>query len=163
MERQPLIAKSHVRIASAILTGAGLIYFYNALQLPLGDPLGTGVGAVPTFVGILWIIFGLYVTCRDADIQIRDSEVGTWPDRQMAIRLGLALVLCFGFIIVMPLLGTVATSGLFLLLMGRLAGAPWGKSLVASVALPVFFWLVFVKLLKVSLPVGSLFAFATGG
>jgi hypothetical protein len=49
------------------------------------------------------------------------------------------------------------TSGLFLILMAQLSGAPWGKSLLASIVLPIFFWLVFVKLLQVSLPAGSLF------
>ncbi|ARQ00106.1 tripartite tricarboxylate transporter TctB family protein [Pseudorhodoplanes sinuspersici] len=163
MERYPPIAKPHVRIASAILTAVGLVYAYYALQLPLGDPAGTGVGAVPTVIGVLWVAVGLYVTFRDVDLQIRDSEVGTWPSREMAVRVALAVALCVGFIVMMPLLGTLMTSGGFLFLMGRLAGAPWSKALFASIVLPIFFWLVFGKLLQVALPAGSLLALATGG
>ncbi|MGL5164345.1 MAG: tripartite tricarboxylate transporter TctB family protein [Afipia sp.] len=162
MESRSLVTRTHVRIASAILTAVGLAYTYYALQLPLGDPIGTGVGATPSAIGLLWVIFGCFVTLRTPDIQVRDDEVGTWPSLAMTKRLALAVALCFGFVVTQPLLGMIVTSGLFLILMAQLSGAPWGKSLLASIVLPVFFWLVFVKLLQVSLPAGSLFAYLFG-
>jgi putative tricarboxylic transport membrane protein len=159
MERHPTITRGHVRIASAILTIIGAIYAYRAFYLSLGDPPGTGVGITPIAIGVLWVAFGLYVTLRAPDIQVRDGEVGSWPGREMTRRLLLAIGLCFGFIVVLPFLGMVVTSGLFLVLIGRLAGAPWGKSLLTGIVLPMVFWLIFVKLLQVSLPEGSLFEF----
>lgn len=162
MEHHPPVTRTHVRIASAILTAVGLAYTYYALQLPLGDPIGTGIGATPSVIGLLWVTFGFFVTLRTPDIQVRDDEVGTWPNVQMMKRLALAIVLCLGFVVMQPLLGMIVTSGLFLILMAQLSGAPWGKSLLASIVLPIFFWLVFVKLLQVSLPAGSLFVYLFG-
>lgn len=163
MERQPVITRAHIRIASAVLTLIGFAYTYYAMQLSLGDPPGTGVGAFPSAVGVLWTAFGLYVTLRTPDIQIRDGEVGVWPDARMMKRLGLAVALCAGFIAMLSALGMLVTSGLFLILMGRLAGAPWGKAILASVVLPISFWVIFVKLLQVSLPLGALFVYLFGG
>lgn len=162
MEHHPTVTKTHIRIASAILTTIGLAYTYHAFQLPLGDPPGTGVGAMPRAVGALWVAFGLYVTVRGADIQVHDDEVGIWPTFAMVKRLAAAVILCFGFVIMQPLLGMIVTSALFLVLMAQLSGAPWGKSLLASIVLPIFFWLVFVKLLQVTLPAGFLFVFLFG-
>lgn len=162
MEHQSPVKRAHVRIASAILTTIGLAYTYHALQLPLGDPSGTGVGAMPSALGVLWVAFGLYVTVRGSDVQVRDDEVGTWPNFAMMKRLVAAVILCFGFVVMQPLLGMIVTSALFLILMAQLSGAPWGKSLLASIVLPIFFWLVFVKLLQVSLPAGSMFVFLFG-
>lgn len=93
---------------------------------------------------------------RTPEIQVSEGEVGAWPTPQMAKQLGLAIVLCIGFIVLLPFFGTSLTSGLFLLFIARVAGAPWRKSLFASIVLPIFFWLIFVKLLQVSLPEGSL-------
>jgi putative tricarboxylic transport membrane protein len=163
MEGHPTITRGHVRIASAILTTTGAIYAYRAFHLSLGDPPGTGVGIIPIAIGVRWVAFGLYVTLRAPDIQVRDGEVGSWPCSEMTRRLLLAIGLCLGFIVVLPFLGMVVSSGFFLVLIGRLAGAPWGKSLLASIVLPVVFWLIFVKLLQVSLPEGSLFEFVFRG
>lgn len=159
MERHPPATRAHVRIVSAILTAVGLAYTYFALQLPLGDPIGTGVGATPSVIGMLWVTFGVFVTLRAPEIQVRDDEIGTWPSFAMTKRLLLAVALCFGFVVMLPLLGMMVTSALFLILMAQVSGAPWGKSLLASIVLPFFFWLVFVKLLQVSLPAGSLFVY----
>lgn len=162
MERQPIITRTHVRIASAVLTLIGLAYTYYAFQLPIGDPPGTGEGAFPSAVGVLWTAFGLYITLRAPDIQIRDGEVGVWPDAKMMKRLGFAVALCVAFLVTLPILGMIVTSGLFLILMGRLAGAAWAKTVLASVVLPIFFWIIFVKLLQVSLPSGVLLAYLFG-
>jgi putative tricarboxylic transport membrane protein len=159
MESHPPVTRTHVRIASAILTAVGLAYTYHAFQLPLGDPIGTGTGATPRVIGVFWVTFGFFVTLRTPDIQVRDDEVGTWPNFAMIKRLTLALALCFGFVLMLPVLGMIVTSALFLILMAQVSGAPWGKSSLASIVLPIFFWLVFVKLLQVSLPTGSLFVF----
>jgi putative tricarboxylic transport membrane protein len=156
MEQHPPITRAHVRIASAILTLIGLAYLYHALQLPLGEPRGTGVGATPIAIGVLWVAFGIYATLRTPESQVRDGEVGTWPTPQMAKQLGLAIVLCIGFIALLPLFGMSLTSGLFLLFIARVAGARWRKSLFASIVLAIFFWLIFVRLLQVSLPEGSI-------
>jgi putative tricarboxylic transport membrane protein len=162
MEHHPPVTRTHIRIASTILTTIGLAYTYHALQLPRGDPPGTGVGAMPSAIGVLWVAFGLYVTVRGADIQVRDDEAGTWPNFAMMKRLVVAVILCFGFVVMQPLLGMIVTSALFFILMAQLSGAPLGKSLLASFVLPISVWLVFVKLLQVSLPVGSLFVFLFG-
>ncbi len=50
------------RLASLVLTAAGLFYLYQAIQLPIGNPPGTGIGAVPTLVAVSWVVFGLFVT-----------------------------------------------------------------------------------------------------
>jgi hypothetical protein len=141
------------RLASCILTAVGLFYLYHASLLPLGDPPGTGVGAIPLLVGICWVAFGAYSAVR---IPNASPESGPWPRGREALRVPVALVLCVAFIVALSFFGIFLTTGIFLLLMARLAGSPWKSALILSVAAPAAFWLVFSWGLKVSLPYGSL-------
>ncbi|WP_431015665.1 tripartite tricarboxylate transporter TctB family protein [Bradyrhizobium pachyrhizi] len=141
------------RLASVILTAAGLFYLYHASQLPLGDPPGTGVGAIPLLMGICWLAFGAYSALR---IPKASPESGLWPRGHEALRVLATLLLCVTFIAALPFFGIFLTTAIFLLLMARLAGSPWKSALILSVATPAAFWVVFSWGLKVSLPYGSL-------
>jgi hypothetical protein len=141
------------RLASLILTTAGLFYLYHASQLPLGDPRGTGVGAVPLLIGTCWVAFGAYSAVR---IPKNSPESTPWPRGHEALRALAVLFLCVAFIVSLPFFGIFLTTGMFLLLMARLAGSPWKSALILSVVTPAAFWLVFSWGLKVSLPYGSL-------
>jgi Tripartite tricarboxylate transporter TctB family len=142
-----------IRLASLILTVAGLFYLYQAIELPMGDPPGTGVGAVPVLVAVCWVVFGAFVTVRNRGAS---ADLGPWPRGSAALRVGGAFFLCVMFIVGLPFFGIFLTTGVFLLLMGRLAGAPWTSAVILSAATPVAFWIVFSLGLKVSLPFGSL-------
>jgi hypothetical protein len=146
-------APGRARLASCILTAAGLFYLYHASGLPLGDPPGTGVGAIPLLVGICWVAFGAYSAVR---IPKASPESGPWPRGREALRVPAALLLCVAFIVALSFFGIFLTTGIFLLLMARLAGSPWKSALILSVATPAAFWVVFSWGLKVSLPYGSL-------
>jgi hypothetical protein len=141
------------RLAAAILTAGGLFYLYYASQLPLGDPPGTGVGTVPLLIGICWVAFGTYAAVR---IPTTSSDSGPWPRGRERLRVLAALLLCVAFIVALSFFGIFLTTGIFLLLMARLAGAPWKSALILGVVTPAAFWVVFSYGLKVSLPYGSL-------
>jgi|AraplaDrversion2_2_1032049.scaffolds.fasta_scaffold00618_34 hypothetical protein len=141
------------RLASCILTAAGLFYLYHASRLPLGDPPGTGVGAIPLLIGICWVAFGAYSAVR---IPKASPESGSWRHGREALRVPAALALCMIFIVALSFFGIFLTTGVFLLLMARLAGSPWKSAVILSIATPAAFWLVFSWGLKVSLPYGSL-------
>ncbi len=138
------------------MTAVGALYTWQASRLPLGDPIGSGEGGVPVIVGTLWVIFGLFITVRTPPLHESNEEVGTWPDIGSVGRLAISLLLCIGFIAVLNSLGIILTSIIFLTLMARLCGAPWSKSAILGVIMSICFWLLFVKLLQLSLPSGSI-------
>ncbi|MBH5384722.1 tripartite tricarboxylate transporter TctB family protein [Bradyrhizobium sp. CNPSo 4019] len=148
-----------VRSASLILTALGLFYLHQASMMPLGDPPGTGIGAVPLMVGTCWVAFGLYVTIRNQSGLV---DSGPWPKGRAALRALYALLLCVVYIVGLPFLGIFITTGVFLVLMARLAGAPSTSALVVAVMTPIAFWVIFSLGLKVSLPYGSLLAAVLG-
>lgn len=108
---------------------------------------------MPTLVAVCWVIFGAFVTVRNSRAS---ADLGRWPRGGPGLRVGFAFLLCVVFIVGLPFFGIFLTTGIFLLLMGRLAGAPWASATVLGVATPVAFWVVFSLGLKVSLPFGSL-------
>jgi hypothetical protein len=59
---------------------------------------------------------------------------------------------------VVPRIGYVPATGLFLLLLGRLAGLGWRLPAVVAIALTAILYLLFVVAFKVWFPVASLFA-----
>lgn len=153
IDREVSTSTKGARLASLILTAAGLFYLYQAINMPMGEPPGTGIGAVPTLVAVCWVIFGLFVTVRNRCVSV---DLGPWPKGRSALRVGYAFLLCVTFIIGLPFFGIFLTTGVFLLLMARLADAPWKDALIVAVATPLAFWVVFSLGLKVSLPYGSL-------
>lgn len=162
MERLSRITRGQVRLASAMMTLLGVLYTWWALQLSAGDPPGSGEGGTPMVVGVLWVVVGTFVTLRAGPIHEHNDEVGTWPDRGGWLRLVIVGSLCLGFVAFMGLLGTIFTSFIFMTLMARLCDASWSRSLVASAAMSVFLWLLFVKFLQLSLPVGAIFSLWPG-
>jgi hypothetical protein len=155
----PAAAKGS-RLTSLILTAAGLGYLYQSMQLPMGDPLGTGVGAIPALIAVCWVAFGIYVTIRNRPVA---AELGPWPRGTAALRVGYSLLLCIAFVVTLPFLGIFLTTAAFLLLMARLVEATWKNACVVAVTTPIAFWIVFALGLKVSLPYGSLFTTMFGG
>jgi hypothetical protein len=162
MESLPRVTKEHVRIASAIMTIIGALYTWQASRLPMGDPVGSGEGGTPLIVGILWVVFGLFVTVRTPALHEHDEEVGTWPDSAAIKRLVIAVLLCIGFVVFLNVLGTLATSAIFMAFMARLCGASWARSATVSIIMAVCLWLLFVKLLQLSLPQGVILAMLPG-
>ncbi|MEP9350902.1 tripartite tricarboxylate transporter TctB family protein [Xanthobacter sp. KR7-225] len=157
MEQSRRITRGQVRIASAILTLFGALYTWQATRLPIGDPVGSEAGGTPMVIGVLWVLFGLYVTLRAPAPAVQDDEVGTWPSRAMAGRLVAVAALCGAYIVLLPWLGTIATSFLFMTAMARMCGAPWLRAMAASIVLAVAFWTLFVNVLDLSLPTGAFF------
>lgn len=148
-----------MRWALLILTALGMFYLYQASMMPLGDPAGTGIGAIPFLVGVCWVTFGIYATMRKPS-GLAHSE--PWPKGRAAMRAVYALLLCILYIAGLPFLGIFITTGAFLLLMARLAGAPWTSAFVVAAITPAVFWVIFSLGLKVSLPYGSVFSVFSG-
>jgi len=163
MEQLRRVTRRDVRLASAIMGAIGAAYTVDAFLLPIGNPVGTGSGAMPTVVGLLWVFCGAYLTVWPPEITQHDDEVGTWPTRDMIVRVAVVLCICFGVIIVLPKLGITVTSAIFMALMARIAGASWLNAILSSIVLAAAIWVVFVYLLDLTLPVGTWMTLIWGG
>ncbi len=156
-DRLSRIKREHVRIASAILTVVGAFYTWRASLLPLGNPIGSGAGGTPLIVGILWTACGAYATIWGRDVAVHNDEVGTWPSGNSGRRLLAIAGMSIGFVVLLPWLGAHVTSFMLMTLVARMCGASWLKSVVASVLFVFAMWVLFVRLLDLSLPSGALF------
>jgi putative tricarboxylic transport membrane protein len=120
-----------------------------------------GAGGVPQGVGLAMAVAGLGVFAtswhrRDGSQHAPASDEES-PKAAAAARTVALVILLLAYAAVLPWIGYVPAVFLLLLAVGRLAGAPIGRTLLltAGVGAPVL-WLLFDRLLQVRMPLGSL-------
>jgi hypothetical protein len=163
MKEFPRVTNTQVRIASAILTLFGIFYTWEAFQLPMGKPVGSGSGSTPALIGVAWSVIGAYVTVRVPEITLGEDGEGLWPNAEGTRRIVMVLLLCTGFILAMNYFGIIATSVVFHFIMAVAFGGGLLQALLTSTLLSAALWLVFVHLLQVRLPTGTLVTTLFGG
>ena len=156
MEEFPRVTKAQVRIASAILTAIGIFYTWEAFQLSMGNPIGSGSGATPVLIGLAWSAIGIYVTLRPQEIGVEGDDEGVWPSPSGVRRIVMVLAFCAGFVVAMNYVGVIPTSLVFLFVMALSFGGSLLQALLTSTLLSAALWFVFIYLLQVRLPTGSL-------
>ncbi len=155
----------------ALLT-AGFAVSYISAARGIEDSLlsdGVGAGGVPQGVGLVMLVMSvaLFVKSWRSDAVARAPQAADGAASGPAGRgrqagalrtIGLVAIL-IGYGVALPRLGYPLTLSLLVLAAGALAGAPlrWPLLLCAALAGP-FLWALFDWVLKVRMPVGSLWS-----
>lgn len=148
-------ARSH-RIAGAVACVTALAVFLEAGTFAVGfvtDPVGPR--GFPYLVSLVLGTGGLWILLRP------DGEP-VWPGRRALGRSAAVAGSFLGYAALLPVAGFFVATTVEMVLLSVLFGGRPVKSLLASAAFATGLWILFVRLLGLSLPVGSLFAIAGG-
>lgn len=160
------VTKWQVTTAVVILTLLGVGYTIEAIQLPLGDPPGSGSASAPLLFGISWVLFGIIVLLRPNELFARGESIDEaepeddgfpdWPSGEGGRKLILLLALSGLFLVAMLHLGTIVSSFLLLASISWLFGGSLRQSIFTSAAISAAIWFIFIYLLQMRLPAGIL-------
>lgn len=110
------------------------------------DPVGPKV--LPMLAAAVFVGSGLYLA-------VRPGPGGAWPARSTLIRMA-AAVASFGvYAALLAPLGFVVATTATVSALSILFGGPWKKAVTAALTLSVVLWYLFVWLLGLPLPLGS--------
>ena len=139
------------RIAGAVLILLGAVVAWVSRGFVVGFPADpVGPRAFPILAAAILALGGAWLLLRPG----RDPE---WPDRTDGLRLVGAAGVLLIYPLVLPFLGFVLTTGGVVTGLSLLFGGPPLKSAGAAFLFAGGLYLLFVHLLGVPLPVGSLF------
>lgn len=113
----------------------------------LTDPVGPK--ALPMLVAAILVLAG-------ARAALLPDHVAAWPDRSLVLKLVGAAVAFLLYPLALPVVGFFASTTLVVAVLSWLYGAPWVKGAAAAAALSGALWLLFVRVLALPLPIGSL-------
>ena len=147
------------RNAYFVIGGIGLVlaagYLWMSFQLPFGQMDQPGAGVFPVIVGVTLTLASLITMWEgwQLDKTVRlNLPVGA--DRR---RLFSLIGLLVGYFLALPWLGQMISSALFCaLLMRVLSDLGWPRIVAYSLVMSIALYVVFVFLLKVPLPRGTL-------
>ncbi len=157
MERSALGGKRKGRIAAGLL---GLLiaagYTVQASQLPYGTAAQPGAAIFPMIVGVAFMVISL-ITIWEAwrtTAVTGDFDLPIGADRR---RLLLMIAILVAYVALLPWLGQVVASALFVIAMLRvLTALPWLRIVAYGLAIALLTYLFFGILLGVQLPRGPL-------
>ena len=125
-------------------------------ELPLMRMRQVGPGMLPLGVGCILVVMGFIVLVQG----LRGRTVFSgdlMPTLREGSRVAIVVVMLFGSIALMPILGTLVTLAVFIVIELRLVeGRSWLLSTATAVLVPLFIYASFEALLGVQLPVGVL-------
>lgn len=139
--------------AGGLLFSAG--YLGMATQLPFGEIARPGAGVFPILVGAMLAFTSLATLWEGWHTNIGERvELPAGQDRKRLLALIGSLLL---YILVLPWLGQILSSTLFLMLLMRvLSEVGWPRVIAYSLAISTSLYAVFVLLLNVPMPRGIL-------
>ena len=111
------------------------------------DPVGPK--ALPYLVATIMLLGG-------ASIAARPHMSPQWPGRALQLRLAAAVGAFLTYPIGLPVIGFFLSTTLVVAVLSLLYGGPPKKSWVAAASLTAVIWLLFVEVLQLPLPIGSL-------
>jgi putative tricarboxylic transport membrane protein len=139
------------RIAGAILLLLAAGVAWEARTFVVGFPADpVGPRALPLFAASILALGGVRFL-------LRPDPGPSWPDRSDQGRLAAAVGLLAAYPVLLPTLGFVATTGGAVTALSLLFGGPRLRSVGAAFLFAGGLYLLFVQLLGVPLPLGSLF------
>jgi hypothetical protein len=134
----------------------GVFFIIGSLSYPSWDRYGPGPGFFPLLLGVLFSLLSLLLLIGSISRQEEGDKKGI-GSHAAALRTVLYLFVLFGFYFFFERLGFLLTVFLFMTGVLYLFGKrPIRSSLCISVLVTFFAYLIFVKLLSVSLPPGIL-------
>jgi len=139
-------------VAGLIMLALACVFIGGALQLPVGTPQLPEAGFVPLIQGALLAAaaLGLVIGCRR---RATTPDAVAWPTgngRRMVLHLSTTL---FGYLLLMPAIGFVASTFLFL----AVAGHAWRRYsapvlLISAAAISALLYCIFSLFLQMPLP-----------
>lgn len=138
------------RSIGAVLVLLGLAIGAAATTYRVGfmtDPVGPR--ALPYLTAFM-------IACAGATIFARPRSSSSAFDPDAARRTTTAAVSFAAYALFLPLLGFFLSTALVIVALARLFGGPWRPVLASALATAGGLWLLFVALLRLPLPVGSL-------
>jgi len=150
------------RVMGIVLFTVGWIYLILAFQIPktiLAVPIDANV--FPIGLGIIIIILSVILFIQNLGIlkETDQKKREDSKDKRKENWKGLILVVgaCFLYPILLPHLGFIILTFFFIMLISRYLGfRKWGINASISLGVSVGFYLVFTRLLFISLPRGVL-------
>jgi putative tricarboxylic transport membrane protein len=141
-------------LAALIWFGIGVAIAVGAYNLGIGALGSPGPGLFAFLIGMGMASLALSVAVNAVRTEPA-TGAGMWPQRAGAISVVIA-ALAF-YTLTLERIGFFLSTFLFLLaLLGTLSRASWMATALASVGITLGSYLVFAKLLKISLPAGAL-------
>jgi putative tricarboxylic transport membrane protein len=131
----------------------GFLVVLEASKLEFASSYGAGSGFFPFWLGIATIVIASIVTLytwrnpSDAD----SSASIIWPIKKL-----LALAALLGFVFTLDLIGFVTAFALLVAFLLKLEGENWRRVVSVALASGISFYVFFIRLLSVSLPIGPL-------
>jgi putative tricarboxylic transport membrane protein len=156
------------KITAVFLLGFSVLFFFKGLGLPLGTFQSPGPGFLPAVVGGLLILCGaayfLRVFRKKEGPEGREISPEEGRKNYWAVG-GIFLCALLFPLLLEPLNFLLTTFAVSFLMLLALQPKKWGRALVLAFFLSAGSFLIFARLLGVSLPMGALevFLFRLGG
>ncbi len=141
-----------------VIGGLGMVYGSKDFQIMIpGTPVGPGF--LPTICGFILVIFGAALSLvafrnmrLNAQVISGDDDGYGSPFFASVLLGGLVLV-----ILLLPYIGFILASSLYGFAVAWAGRASWWGSAIASVTLTLLIYYLFAHVMRVPLPIGSLF------
>jgi putative tricarboxylic transport membrane protein len=143
-------ARAVDRVPGAVIALLGLAAGLEATTFDvrfLTDPVGPK--ALPMLVAVIFVFAG-------ARAALLPDHVAEWPDRAVLVKLVGAAAAFLLYPLALPVLGFFTSTTLVVASLSWLYGAPLSYGAAAAAALSGALWLLFVRVLALPLPIGSL-------
>ena len=147
------------RNAYLVMGGLGLFfaagYLGMSFQLPFGRLDQPGAGVFPVMVGVMLLLASLTTMWEGWQLDKAEPiDLPAGADRKRLLNL---IGLLLGYFLALPWLGQILSSTVFcILLMRVLSDLRWPRIVAYSLVMSIALYVVFVFLLKVPLPRGTL-------
>jgi hypothetical protein len=130
----------------------GFLVVLEASKLEFTSSYGAGSGFFPFWLGVATIFSAMIVILYAWRTPSDDAPTPIiWPVKKL-----LALAALLGFVFTLDLLGFVTGFALLVAFLLKLEGENWRNAALVALASGAGFYLFFVRLLSVALPVGPL-------
>lgn len=137
------------RIAGVLIAALGLAVGAEATTFDVlfrTDPVGPK--ALPLLAAAVFVGSGVFLAARP-------GRGGTWPPRPVLLRMAAATAAFGVYAALIAPLGFVVATTFTVSALSMLFGAPWKKAVGAALTLSVVLWYLFVWVLGLLLPLGS--------
>ncbi len=149
----PAVAKNHTvdTVVSLVLFALGSVVAYQAYKLGAGWTTdGPGAGYFPFYIGLILMVCSLGIFFQSTLGKNKDTDV--FVDREQLGRVASVLLPAVVYVLVMMFLGIYVASAIYIALFMIVLGKyPAVKSVVLSVVIMAFFFVLFEIWFKVPL------------
>jgi hypothetical protein len=131
----------------------GFLVVLEASKLEFASSYGAGSGFFPYWLGIATIVLAMVVAlCAWRNPSRDDSSAPViWSIKKL-----LALAGLLSFVFTLDLIGFVTAFALLVAFLLKLEGESWRKAVSVALASGISFYVFFIRLLSVALPLGPL-------